>query len=135
MARLKKEVIVMQPEDTYVEPANNLPAPAPKKVEKAVLQNKDADKEDYKEAVRFLRKRLRGFAKEYFEDFEECWNNIKDPQKKAQMYLDACKILMPAQSVIDIDIGVKESDSFTTKLLVLRDQAEILKTAPTTSKR
>ena len=130
MGRIKKETLVTMPEESAVETAIVVPKKPKKqkKVEEAVvLPDKAEDKEDYKEAVRFLRKRLRGFAKEYFDQFESCWKNIKDPQKKAQMYLDACKILMPQQVVAELDIGVKEEDSFATKLLVLRDQAETLK--------
>lgn len=130
MGRIKKEQVVTIPEESAVATAIVVPKKEkkPKKVEEAVLvQSKTDDKENYKEAVRFLRHKLRGFAKEYFDQFEECWKGIKDPQKKAQMYLDACKILMPQQVVAELDIGVKEEDSFATKLLVLRDQAETLK--------
>ena len=109
------------------EPSEGKAGRKPAKKVESVTVSIPGDKDDYKEAVRFLRKKLRGFSKEYFETFVECWKNIKDPQKKAQMYLDAMKILMPAQSVIDIDIGIQPEDSFSTKLRILRDQAETLK--------
>ena len=124
MGKLKKEELVTVSKDLTVEPSEAKPVAKPKKKVETVTVTMGDDKDDYKEAVRFLRKKLRGFSKEYFETFVECWKGIKDPQKKAQMYLDAMKILMPAQSVIDIDIGIQQEDSFSTKLRILRDQAE-----------
>lgn len=118
--RKQPEVLIVNPEDTTVE-KGKMRRP---KMKPEVAVAKPDEKMDYKEAVRMLRCRLRGFTVDNFEGFVKCWEQIKDPQKKAQMYLDAMKILMPAQSVIDIDIGVKEEDSFATKLLILRDRAE-----------
>lgn len=116
----QQEVLIVNPEDVKVEKGK---MKHPKKKEEVPVAKTD-EKMDYKEAVRMLRCRLRGFTVDNFDKFVECWSQIKDHQKKAQMYLDAMKILMPAQSVIDIDIGMKEEDSFATKLLVLRDRAE-----------
>ena len=119
----RTEELLVNPEDVAVEPAKPVKVERKKKVETAVITSGNSQM-DYKEAVRFLRQKLRGFTKDHFQDFVNCWEDIKDPQKKAQMYLDAMKILMPAQSVIDIDIGTKEEDSFAMKLLILRDRAE-----------
>ena len=119
----QQEVLLVNPEDTKVEDSKQK-KPAKRKQPVEVVEAKPDAKMDYKEAVRMLRGRLRGFTVDNFEAFVLCWQAIKDPQKKAQMYLDAMKILMPAQSVIDIDIGTKEEDSFAMKLLILRDRAE-----------
>ena len=119
----QQEVLLVNPEDTKVE-ASQQKKPAKRKKPVEVVEAKPDAQMDYKEGVRMLRSRLRGFTVDNFEAFVVCWQNIKDPQKKAQMYLDAMKILMPAQSVIDIDIGTKEEDSFAMKLLILRDRAE-----------
>lgn len=129
---MKDKNILSNPEDLKIErsdikPGDSYPS---KRAEKARKAKKAAEAEsapkapekmDYKQMMKAMRNKFRGFTEEHFDDFVDCWNNIKDSQKKASMYLDACKLIMPAQSIVDLDVGVKEEDSFATKLMVLRD--------------
>ena len=83
--RKQQEGLIVNPEDTTVEKGKMR---RPKKKPEVAVAKPD-EKMDYKEAVRMLRCRLRGFTVDNFEGFVKCWEQIKDPQKKAQMYLDA----------------------------------------------
>lgn len=126
---MKKKNILSNPEDLKIEKSNIKPggsypskqAEKARKAKEAIENEKAPEKMDYKQMMKAMRNKFRGFTEDHFDDFVTCWNEIKDSQKKAAMYLDACKLIMPAQSIVDLDVGVKEEDSFATKLMVLRD--------------
>lgn len=58
------------------------------------------------------------------EDFEKAFDAIEDPAKKAKIYLDLCKFVVPSLQSVSISAETKEEKTIEEKLKELSEEME-----------
>lgn len=68
-----------------------------------------------------LRKLLKDFAVDNFNEFKTSWGLIMEPEKKCKVYIDACKYVLPSLSSIDLTDSDGLADRYVDQLIKMRD--------------
>lgn len=71
-----------------------------------------------------MRERILEFINDNFEEFEDKWKTIKDPEKKCKIYIEMTKFVVPALSSVSLEANDENKNPVRGFLIELRDSYE-----------